>query len=96
MRRHLRPTVLGLMLAAAPLLATLAQTSVQDAWVRGTVAHQTASGMFAKVTSSAGGRLVAASSPVARVVEIRYPRRRAPGVSWHAWLQGRRPWNRRQ
>jgi copper(I)-binding protein len=52
-----------------PALAP-AQTTVADAWVRGTVAQQTASGMFARITSASGGRLVAASSPVAGVVEI--------------------------
>ncbi|MCU0968242.1 MAG: copper chaperone PCu(A)C [Rubrivivax sp.] len=44
--------------------------SVQDPWVRATVAQQTATGMFARITAPAGGRLVGASSPVAGVVEI--------------------------
>jgi len=47
-----------------------AQTTVSDPWVRGTVAQQTASGLFARITSAKGGRLVAATSPVAGVVEI--------------------------
>ena len=47
-----------------------AQTTVTDAWVRGTVPQQKASGLFAKITSVTGGRLVSASSPVAGVVEI--------------------------
>ncbi len=50
--------------------AAQAQTTVKDAWVRGTVAQQQATGMFAQITSSSGGRLVSASSPVAGVVEI--------------------------
>ena len=50
--------------------AAQAQTTVKDAWVRGTVAQQQATGMFAQITSSGGGRLVSASSPVAGVVEI--------------------------
>jgi hypothetical protein len=54
-------------LAAAPAFA---QATVKDPWVRGTVAQQKATGMFALVTSPTGGRLVAASSPVAGVVEI--------------------------
>lgn len=60
-------------LALAALLATPfahAQTTVTDAWVRGTVAQQKATGMFATISSAQGGRLVAASSPVAGVVEI--------------------------
>jgi len=58
-----------LALAVAAAGAT-AQTVVKDAWVRGTVAQQKASGMFAQITSSRGGKLVSAASPVAGVVEI--------------------------
>ncbi len=47
-----------------------AQTTVKDAWVRGTVPQQKATGMFAQITSAGGGRLVSASSPVAGVVEV--------------------------
>jgi periplasmic copper chaperone A len=59
-------------LAAWVLSAGLAQaqTTVSDAWVRGTVAQQKATGMFAQITSVQGAKLVAASSPVAGVVEI--------------------------
>ena len=65
--------VLSTSIAAALLAvaaAAHAQTTVKDAWVRGTVAQQQATGMFAKITSAGGGKLVAASSPVAKVVEI--------------------------
>jgi hypothetical protein len=51
-------------------LAAQAQTTVKDPWVRGTVAGQKATGMFGQVSSVAGGKLVAASSPVAGLVEI--------------------------
>lgn len=47
-----------------------AQTRVDDAWVRATVPQQHASGLFANVTSTNGGRLVSASSPVAKTIEI--------------------------
>ena len=64
----------GKPLAAAALLAlataSFAQTTVKDAWVRGTVAQQKASGAFMQITSAQGGKLVAASSPVAGVVEV--------------------------
>jgi periplasmic copper chaperone A len=50
--------------------AAQAQTSVKDAWVRGTVAGQKATGMFAQITSAGGGKLVSAASPMAGVVEI--------------------------
>jgi periplasmic copper chaperone A len=57
----------SLMLAAA---AAQAQTTVKDAWVRGTVAGQKATGLFAQITSAGGGRLVSAASPLAGMVEI--------------------------
>jgi len=58
----------SILLAAAA--AAQAQTTVKDPWVRGTVAGQKATGMFAQVTSASGGKLVSATSPVAGVVEI--------------------------
>jgi copper(I)-binding protein len=58
------------MLAALLALGAQAQTTVKDPWVRGTVAGQKATGMFAQVTSASGGKLVSATSPVAGVVEI--------------------------
>lgn len=48
----------------------LAQTVVKEPWIRGTVAQQKATGMFAQITSSTGGTLVSASSSVAGLVEI--------------------------
>ena len=49
-----------------------AQTTVkvEDAWVRGTVATQKATGAFMRLTPSVNVRLVSAQSPVAGVVEI--------------------------
>ena len=47
-----------------------AQTTVRDAWVRGTVAQQKATGAFMQISSVQGGKLLTASSPVAGVVEI--------------------------
>ena len=64
--KHLS-TTLALLLATT---LAQAQTTVAEPWVRGTVAQQKASGMFARITSAQGGKLVSASSPVAGVVEI--------------------------
>ncbi len=52
--------------------AVWAQTTVnvEDAWVRGTVAQQEATGAFMRLTADKDARLVSASSPVAGVVEI--------------------------
>ena len=47
-----------------------AQTTVKDAWARGTVPQQRATGVFAQITSAAGGRLVEARSPAAARTEI--------------------------
>ncbi|NBQ89975.1 MAG: copper chaperone PCu(A)C [Betaproteobacteria bacterium] len=55
---------------AAGLAPAHAQVTVTDPWVRATVPQQKATGLFANVTSARGGKVVAASSPVAEVVEI--------------------------
>ena len=61
--------ITGLMAIAS---TAWAQTSVkvEDAWVRGTVASQKATGAFMRLTASANARLVAVQSPAAGVVEI--------------------------
>ncbi len=51
-------------------LPALAQTTIKDPWVRGTVAQQTATGAFFQITNVSGGTLVSVSSPMAGVVEI--------------------------
>ncbi|WP_396268015.1 copper chaperone PCu(A)C [Ideonella sp.] len=64
------------LFALASLAATLAaspawaQTTVKDAWVRGTVAQQKATGAFMTLTNAQGGKLLSAASPVAGVVEV--------------------------
>ena len=55
---------------AAAVHNASAQTTVKDAWVRGTVAQQKATGAFMKLTSAQGGKLVSVASPAAGVVEI--------------------------
>jgi copper(I)-binding protein len=62
-------TIIATLLATAAMAAS-AQTTVKDAWVRGTVPQQMATGAFAQITSAQGGRLVSAASPVAGVVEV--------------------------
>jgi copper(I)-binding protein len=46
------------------------QVTVSEAWVRGTVQGQKATGAFMQLKSADGAALVAAESPVAGVVEI--------------------------
>ncbi|HNT38290.1 MAG TPA: copper chaperone PCu(A)C [Rubrivivax sp.] len=62
--------LLALALLSASALAAFAQTTVDSAWVRATVPQQKATGLFAHITSTQGGRLVAVSSPLAGIAEI--------------------------
>ena len=63
----LKLLALSLALAAA---GAQAQTTVKDAWVRGTVPQQKATGAFMQLHSVQGGRLVSVSTPAAAVAEI--------------------------
>ena len=63
-------TTAACVLASLLSLPTQAQTRVQDAWVRGTVPQQRATGAFMQLSSTAGGKLVSVSTPAAGVVEI--------------------------
>ncbi len=70
MQTKLLISSLALAMASLFTLTAIAQTTVKDAWVRGTVAQQKATGAFMRLTSEKNTRLVAVSSPVAGVVEI--------------------------
>jgi len=63
---------LALATAAALSVAApaLAQVTVTDPWIRGTVPGQMATGAFMQLKSAKDAKLVEASSPVAGVVEI--------------------------
>jgi len=58
------------MFALGAALPAAAQLAVRDAWLRATVPAQTVAGAFMQLTSPVDARLVEASSPAARVVEI--------------------------
>ncbi|MDG0853436.1 copper chaperone PCu(A)C [Roseateles puraquae] len=64
MRRFLLASALFTVFAAH------AQVKVDDPWVRATVAPQKATGAFMQLTSTKAAKVVAASSPVAEMVEI--------------------------
>lgn len=67
----MKTTAAALLLAAAIAAPVAgAQTTVKDAWVRGTVPQQKATGLFATLTSAQGGRLLSVASPAAGVAEI--------------------------
>ena len=67
MKKSLTVIAASLVLSAGPASA---QPTVKEPWVRGTVAQQKSTGMFAQIVSPGGGKLVSASSPVAGIVEI--------------------------
>jgi len=50
--------------------ALAADVEVRNAWVRGTVTGQQATGAFMEISSKAGATLIGASSPAAAVTEI--------------------------
>ena len=50
--------------------AALAQVSVSEPWVRGTVESQMATGAFMRLTAATDARLLGARSPVAGIVEL--------------------------
>jgi copper(I)-binding protein len=62
----------GLGIAVLAFAATQAWAGVTatDAWVRGTVPHQTATGAFMTLKSTEDLTLVNAASPAARIVEV--------------------------
>ncbi|WOP15230.1 copper chaperone PCu(A)C [Ottowia sp. SB7-C50] len=62
-------TLAALVLASASASAH-AQVTVSDAWVRGTVPQQKATGAFMHIAAEQDVRLIAGASPVAGVVEI--------------------------
>jgi len=65
----MKKITLSLCLLAAATLAQ-AQVTIHAPWVRGTVPMQQASGAFMQLSADKTTRLVAAQSPVAKVVEL--------------------------
>ena len=65
-------TIVSVMLGATLLAAAPAwsQVTVDQPWVRGTVAAQKVTGAFMTLTAAKNSRLVAVSSPVAGAVEV--------------------------
>jgi hypothetical protein len=70
MKQFLLRSIGAAMLVASASTTSWGQTAVKDAWVRGTVPQQKASGAFMQITSTDGGKLLSVSSPVAGVAEV--------------------------
>ncbi len=66
--RTLRGVCMLALLWVAPAQAQ--QVTVKDAWIRGTVQGQSATGAFMELTGKSAARLVSVSSPVAKNVEV--------------------------
>ena len=62
----------ALLLAVSAAAPAIAQTApkVEGAWARPTVAGQAGGGGFLKITSATADRLVAASAPISKTVEL--------------------------
>lgn len=72
-RFFMRIIAAPIMVVAGSMLAATAgaqSVEVKEAWVRGTVPAQKATGAFMDLTGKSAARLVAAESPVAGTVEI--------------------------
>ena len=72
---HWRPLAfprfaLASLLTVASLAAQAVEVTVKDAWARGTVKGQTASGAFMTLTSSEDAKVVGVASTVAKVTEM--------------------------
>lgn len=63
-------TLLVWSMAVLPTIALAQTIEVKEAWIRGTVGAQQATGAFMLITSKAPARLVAAASPAAKRAEI--------------------------
>ncbi|MFP3927078.1 copper chaperone PCu(A)C [Pseudomonas sp. W5-36] len=68
--RSLVSRTLGVALLAGVSLSAVAQTRVEDPWVRATVAGQASSGAFMRITADTDSTLLSVTSPVAKDVQI--------------------------
>ena len=68
-KSRIKQLVLGVSLLGLALQAS-AQTQVDDAWVRATVAGQQATGAFMTLTASTDSKLLGVQSPAAKIVQV--------------------------
>ena len=61
---------MAILFSLSTTAALAADVEIRDAWIRGTVAGQQATGAFLEITSKSGAALVGAASPAAAVSEI--------------------------
>ena len=63
-------SLLAVVLLVVTSVAAAAEVAVSDAWVRGTVAGQKATGAFMRLTATTDVTLVDAASTAAKIVEV--------------------------
>lgn len=68
-KSRIKQLVLGVSLLGLALQVS-AQTQVDDAWVRATVAGQQATGAFMTLTASTDSKLLGVQSPAAKIVQV--------------------------
>ncbi|MBR7801392.1 copper chaperone PCu(A)C [Undibacterium fentianense] len=68
MKKIIAPLFAALSLSLSA--AAFSQVAVKDPWVRATVAQQKATGAFMQLTSTQDTKIISASSPAAKSVEI--------------------------
>ena len=68
-KSRIKQLLLGISLLGLALQAS-AQTQVDDAWVRATVAGQQATGAFMTLTASTDSKLLGVQSPAAKIVQV--------------------------
>jgi len=64
------PKIFLSLVLGVSTLSSLAEVTVKDAWVRGTVPAQSVTGAFMTVTSSTDAKLVGVKTPIAMQAEI--------------------------
>ena len=77
----MRKSIAMLAIAAAPALADV---TVKDAWVRGTVPAQKSTGAFLTLTSSEDAKVVSVNSPIAGMAEIHISEQKGGVMHMHA------------
>lgn len=65
-------------------LSAVAEVTVKEAWVRGTVPAQKSTGAFLTLTSTVDAKLVGAASPIASMVELHASEKHGDMMHMHA------------
>ncbi len=71
MKNHIKSSLIALLLTLLCTGQVLAQNvTVKDAWIRGTVQGQTATGAFMELSAKSAARLISVATPLTRHAEV--------------------------